>query len=86
VIDLGAAAADVREVNAELFSGGESIAVFHRTAPPGGSIGPCRFETAMPDEVGELRIEVRLPSRSLSFTKAIRPIEESVTTVPLDLH
>jgi hypothetical protein len=83
VIDLGAEAPDVREVNAELFSGGDSIAVFHRAALPGSPIGPCRFETALPDEVAELRIDVRLRDRSRSLTKTIRPIEGSTTTVPL---
>jgi hypothetical protein len=83
VLDLGDAASGVREVNAELFSGGESIAVFHRIAPPGSSIGPCRFETAMPEETGELRIDVRLATRTISLARLIRPIEESVTTVQL---
>lgn len=83
VLDLGPVAPEVREVNAELFSGGDSIAVFQRIAPVGGSIGPCRFETALPDEVAELRIEVRLGDRSRSLRKTIRPIEGSVTTVPL---
>ncbi len=83
VLDFGDVTADVREVNAELFSGGDSIAVFHRQAPPGAGIGPCRFETAMPAETGELHIDIRLEDRSRSLTKTIRPIEESVTTVPL---
>jgi len=83
VLDLGTAAPDVREINAELFSGGESLAVFHRIAPPGSSIGPCRFETALPEETAELRIDVRLGDRARSVTKMIRPIEDSVTTVPL---
>ncbi|MBA2539967.1 MAG: hypothetical protein H0V17_10060 [Deltaproteobacteria bacterium] len=83
VLDLGDAAADVREVNAEVFSGGESVAVFHRAALPGSSIGPCRFETALPEDTAELRLDVRLPTRSIVLTKTIRPIEGSVTTIPL---
>lgn len=86
VLDLGDAAPDVREVNAELFSGGESIATFQRTAPPGAGIGPCRFETALPDEMAELRIDVRLPTKTVSLTKTIRPIEGSVATVPLGVE
>lgn len=82
VLDFGVAEPDVREVNAELFSGGESIATFRREAL-GGSIGPCRFETAMPEETGELRIDVRLRDRSRFVTRVIRPIEESTTTVLL---
>ncbi len=85
VLDLGGVS-DVREVNAELFSGGDSIATFQRTAPPGAGIGPCRFETALPDEVAELRIDVRLPTKTVSLTKTIRPIEGSVTTVPLGVE
>lgn len=81
VLDLGDAAADVREVNAEVFSGGESMATFHRVALPGSSIGPCRFETALPEETGEIRLDVRLPTRSIVLTKTIRPIEGSMTTI-----
>lgn len=84
VLDFGAAAAEVREVNAELFSDGESIVVFQRTALPGGGIGPCRFETAMPADTGELQIDLRLATRMVSSRKLIRPLEGSVTTVPLE--
>lgn len=83
VLDLGSAAAEVREINAELFSGGDSIATFQRTALPGSSMGPCRFETALPDETAKLVIDVRLPTRTRTVTKTIRPIEGSTTTVPL---
>lgn len=83
VLDLGEAAGEVREVNAELFSGGESMSTFQRIAPPGSGIGPCRFESVITEDVAELRIDVRLPRRTVSVTKLIRPIEGSVTTVPL---
>lgn len=83
VLDPGDAAAEIREVNAELFSSGESIASFRREALPGTGIGPLRFETSLPEESAELRIDVRLKDRSRSLTKTIRPIEGSTTTVPL---
>jgi hypothetical protein len=83
VIDFGDKASDVREVNAELFSGGESMVTFHRAALPGSSIGPCRFEGVMPEDTGELRLDVRLKDRSRSLTKTIRPIEGSTTTVSI---
>jgi hypothetical protein len=83
VLDFGDAASDIREVNAEVFSGGDSMATFRREALPGGSIGPCRFETALPQEVAEVRIDVRLPTRTVVLTKTIRPIEGSTTTISL---
>jgi hypothetical protein len=83
VLDLGEAADDVREVNAEVFSGGESMATFHRAALEGSPIGPCRFEAAIREEIAEVRIDIRLPKRTVVVSKTIRPIEGSTTTLPL---
>jgi hypothetical protein len=84
VLDLGEAAADVRTVDAELMTAtGESLSVFHRAAPPGGTIGPCRFDAALPDEVAQIRIDVGLRDKMRTITKTLRPIEGSTVTVPL---
>jgi hypothetical protein len=83
VLDLGAAAPQVRQVDAELVVGGDVIGKFHRVALPGSTIGPCTFETAMPEETGTLQIDVELGGKRRSFERVIRPIEGSTVTVSL---
>jgi hypothetical protein len=83
VLEFGEATPDVTSVEAELMAGSDSIGNFHRVALPGGSIGPCRFEAAIPDESAQLRIEVALRGKTRTVTKTIRPIEGSTVTVPL---
>jgi hypothetical protein len=81
LLDFGGA--DVRAVDAELTSGGESMGGFHKAALPGSTIGPCSFKTLLVGEVGELRIDITLPDRQRTLTRVIRPIEESTVTVSL---
>jgi hypothetical protein len=84
VLDLGEATGDVRSVDAELLTaGGESLSVFHRAALPGGSIGPVRFDAALPDEVAQIRIDVALRDKMRTITKTLRPVEGSTVTVLL---
>ena len=86
VIDLGAAEPRVKSVRAELVVGGEPIATFERRALPDLRIGcPCKFETAMPEELGQLRIEVELEgARRVHVTKPIHAIEGGTVKVPLE--
>lgn len=83
VLDFGEATPDVRRVNAELVVGGVTLATFERNALPGGTIGPCRFETALPEDAAQLHVDVTLGGKSRSVTRTIRPFEGSVVTVPL---
>lgn len=83
VLDLGAAAPHVRAVDAELVVAGEVIGTFHRVALPGLQIGPCRFEAAMPDTSGELRIDVDLAGVTRRIVRQIHADEGSTVTVPL---
>jgi hypothetical protein len=83
VLDLGEAAPRVRAVDAELTVGGEVIGMFHRIALPGSSIGPCRFEAALPKEAGELRIDVELVGGHKHLTRRIQADEGATVTVPL---
>jgi hypothetical protein len=83
VLDFGDEASEVREVDAQLFSGGELIGKYYRTAPAGQTIGPCSFETALPTETVTLEIQVQLDKRHRSITRTLRPIEGSTTTVKL---
>jgi hypothetical protein len=83
-LDFGAAHARVRAVDVELVSGGEAIARFQRSALPGMMIDPCRFEVAMPDEHGELRLEVDVGERRVRLVRRLAAIEGSTVTVPLE--
>lgn len=83
VLDLGDAAATARAVDAELTVGGEVIGIFHRVALPGSTIGPCKFETALPDETGELRIDVDLGGKRRTIVRRIHADEGAKITVLL---
>ncbi|HEU0030250.1 MAG TPA: hypothetical protein VFQ53_06450 [Kofleriaceae bacterium] len=83
VLDLGEAAAIVKRVDAELVVDQEVIGLFHRNALPGSTIGPCKFEAAMPSPEGELRIDVDLGTRQKTITRKIHADEGSTVTVPL---
>ncbi len=88
VLGLGDAEPRVRAVDAELIVQGEVIGQFHRRALPGLQIGPCRFEAAMPDEQGELRIDVELgpeggPLTRRRVVRQVRAAEGSTVTIPL---
>jgi len=84
VLDFGDARPRVRAVDVDVVVGGETIARFQREALPGLMIDPCRFEVAMPEETGELRIDVALASgRHARVTRHVSAIEGSTVTVPL---
>jgi hypothetical protein len=83
VLDFGEATADVRRVNAELVVGGDTLVTFERTALPGGTIGPCKFETALPEDSAQLHVDVTLGGKIKSVTRTIRLFEGSTVTIPL---
>lgn len=85
VLDFGDARPLVRAVTADLIVAGDRIGHFERRALPGMQIDPCRFEVAMPEDRGELRLDVELdggrhvaPVRHLAAV-----IDGSTVTVPL---
>jgi hypothetical protein len=84
VIDLGAAEPRVKSVTVDLFVDNESISRFERRALSTLTIGcPCKFETAMPAEHGELRFDVEVDGVHRQLTKKIHVIEGGKTTVQL---
>jgi len=86
VIDLGEADARVKGFTADLVVENETIARFERHALPDLRLGcPCKFETAMPAETGELRFEVTVDGQIKKLTKRISVIEGGKTTIKLDL-
>lgn len=86
IIDLGDAEPRVRGFTADLVVENEVIGNFERHALPDLRIGcPCKFETAMPAETGELRFVVDVDGGVKKMTKRISVIEGGKTTVKLDL-
>lgn len=83
VLELGDAEPRVRALDAELRVDGDVIGTFHRAALPGLLIGPSRFEAAMPDETGELRIEVDLGTERRKIVRRVRAEEGATVVVPL---
>lgn len=83
VLELGAAEERVRSVDAQLLVGGEAINTFHRAAIDGMRIGPCRFQASMPENDGELRIDVTLDSGVKHLTRRLHAEEGATVTVPL---
>jgi hypothetical protein len=86
VVELGAAEPRVQRFTAELYVKGELISTFERRALKDLRIGcPCKFDTAMPAETGELRFVVEVDGKLVRQTKQLRVLEGSTTTVKLDL-
>ena len=67
----------------KLVVGGDTLVTFERTALPGGTIGPCKFETALPEDAAQLHVDVTLGGKIKGVTRTIRPFEGSTVTVTL---
>jgi hypothetical protein len=83
VLELGEAARDVRSLDAEVSLAGDRYAAYHREALPGGTIGPIRFEAALPADDGELRIDITTSARTLHVVRRFHAADGSTVTVPL---
>ena len=82
-LELGAAAAQIRAVDVEVMLGDETFATFHRSALPESTIGPCRWPVALPQDDGELRIDVDLGTSHKFVTRRFHVVEGGTTLVPL---
>ena len=72
---FGAQKARVRAVDVNVVVHGETLATFHRVAMPGAQIGPCKFPASLPDEDGELQIDLDLGTVHQKLTKHFHAIE-----------
>ncbi len=84
VLELGSAAARVRSIDVDLRIGGELVSNYHRKALEGMTLGPIKFETAMPAQDGELQIDVELDGTHKKLVRHIHADEASTITVSLD--
>ncbi len=83
VVDLGAARAEARAVDVELWVGADMIAELHRHALDGSTIGTPRFDAVLPAPDGELRIDVDLPAGHRHVVRRVHADEGATVTVPL---
>lgn len=83
VIDLGAAAPRVREVEADLMVEGEPVGWFRRAAQPDAAIGACRFGVRMPKPAGELRIAVDVGGARKQIVRAVHVEDGATVTVAI---
>ena len=84
VLELGDAEEHVRMLRAELVVEGEVIGTFERRAPEGLRIGcPCQFETAMPADDGQVRVEALVGGQRRTVTKPIHAAEGATVRVLL---
>lgn len=84
VLDYGTQEAKVRAVDARVLVDGESFGDLHRSALPNMTIGPTKFEVALPQRDAELQIDVDVgePARR-HIVRLIHAEENSTVTVPL---
>ena len=85
VLDYGAAAPEVKAVEAEIWMNNEQVTQFRRVALDGMQIGATKFEASLPDVDGEIRIDVDLGDKGhRELTRKIHVEEGATVTVPLE--
>jgi hypothetical protein len=82
-LQFGSDKAAIRAVDVDVVVGGETIATFHRAALPGTTIGPCRFPLALPEDDGELRIDIDLGAAHHRLTRRFHAIEGAAMLVSI---
>jgi hypothetical protein len=83
-LQLGEARSRVHAVDVDVVTGDQTIARFHRAALPGAMIGPCRFELALPEDDGQLRIDVDLGAEHRRLTRPFHAVEGATLFVPVE--
>jgi hypothetical protein len=83
-LQLGEARSRVRAVDVDVVTGDQTVARFHRAALPDAMIGPCRFELALPEDDGELRLDVDLGAEHRRLTRPFHAVEGATMFVPIE--
>jgi hypothetical protein len=82
-LDLGAARAEVRQVDAELWMHDGMVAELHIHALDGSPMRAPRFEALLPQRDGELRIDVELPAAHRHIVRHIHADDDATIIVQL---
>lgn len=80
---FGAQKARVRAVDVEIVVGSETLATFRRVATPGAQIGPCQFPASLPNEDGELKIDLDLGDVHQKLTKHFHAIDGGMILISI---
>ncbi len=83
VLDLGAARAEVRQVDAELWMHDGMIAELHVRALDGSPMRTPRFDAVLPASDGELRIDIDVPAGHRHIVRHVHVDDGATVTVPL---
>lgn len=83
-LQLGEARPRVRAVDVDVVTGDQTAARFHRAALPDAMIGPCRFELALTEDDGQLRIDVDLGAEHRRLTRPFHAVEGATMFVPIE--
>jgi hypothetical protein len=83
VIDAGEAEAKVKTIDAKVIVQGETLGEVHREAQPGMRIGPAKFDVALPEEDGQVIIDVDLGTEKRHVMRRIHVTEGA--TIQIDL-
>ena len=83
VLDLGAARADARAVDAELWMHDGMVAELHVHALEGSPMRTPTFDAIVPANDGELRIDVDLPTVHRHVVRHVHVEDGATVTVPL---
>jgi hypothetical protein len=82
-LQLGADRPSIHAVDVDVVVDAQTVATFHRAALPGSTIGPCRFQLSVPDDDGELRIDVDLGATHRQLTRRFHAVEGATIVVPI---
>lgn len=83
VISAGDAEPRVKSIDAKVIVQGETLGEMHREAQPGLRIGTAKFDVALPEEDGQVIIDVDLGTEKRHLMRRIHAAEGA--TIELDL-
>jgi len=82
-LQFGADKPNIRAVDVDVVVDRETVATFHRAALPDSIIGPCRFQLAVPQDDGELSIDVDLGATHHQLTRRFHAVEGATMLVSI---
>jgi hypothetical protein len=83
VLDLGAARADVRAIDAEFWVNDQVEAELHRNALDGQTMPTPQFETTVPSADGELRVDASVKGAHKHIVRRLHVNDGETVTVRL---
>jgi hypothetical protein len=82
-LSFGSEKPRVRAVDVDVVVGNETVATFRRAALPDSTIGPCQFKLSVPEDDGEMRIDVDLGDSHQRLTRRFHAVEGSAMLITI---